>query len=59
MVVKNLSKTGLKFVSKHPELLKAGDRLSVRFNLDNSNRSLIEKLARVKFIHENAVGLSV
>ena len=56
MVVKNLSKTGLKFVSKHPELLKAGDRLSVRFNLDNSNRSLIEKLARVKFIHENAVG---
>lgn len=56
MVVKDLSKTGLKFICRQPEHLKAGDRLSVRFNLDNSNRTLIEKLARVKFIHENAVG---
>ncbi len=47
MVVKDLSKAGLRFSSKKADLVKPGDLLMVRFNLDNSNQALIHKPARV------------
>ena len=56
MVVKNLSKTGLRFFSKRVDLLRPGDTLMVRFNLDNSNNALIHKQAQVVSIHDQEVG---
>lgn len=47
MVVKDLSKAGLRFESKKANLVHPGDLLMVRFNLDNSNQALIHKPARV------------
>lgn len=47
MVVKDLSKAGLRFESKQADLVHPGDLLMVRFNLDNSNQALIHKPARV------------
>ncbi len=56
MVVRNLSKTGLRFFSKRVDLIRPGDFLMVRFNLDNSNKALIHKQAEVIAIHEQEVG---
>ncbi len=56
MVVKDLSKTGLRFTSAKAHLVKAGDRLMVRFNLDNSNRALIHKPATVVSVDDREVG---
>ena len=56
MVVKNLSKTGLRFFSKRIDLVHPGDYLMVRFNLDNSNQALIHKKAQVVSIRNNEVG---
>jgi PAS domain S-box-containing protein len=47
MVVKDLSKAGLRFSSDRAGLLHEGDLLMVRFNLDNTNQALIHKSARV------------
>jgi hypothetical protein len=56
MVVKDLSKAGLRFTSKKAALVKPGDLLMVRFNLDNSNAALIHKPARVVSATSEAVG---
>ena len=56
MVVKNLSKTGLRFYSSRVSLIDPGDLLMVRFNLDNSNKALIHKKAQVISIQKNEVG---
>ena len=56
MIVKNLSKTGLRFFSKRVELLHPGDTLMVRFNLDNSNNALIHKQAQIVSINDQEVG---
>jgi Double zinc ribbon/PilZ domain len=56
MVVKNLSKTGLRFSSQRLELIRPGDLLMVRFNLDNSNKALIHKKAEVVSIQKQSVG---
>lgn len=56
MVVKNLSKTGLRFCSKRVDFIRPGDHLMVRFNLDNSNHDLIVKKAQVVSINNNEVG---
>ncbi|MFZ7128366.1 MAG: double zinc ribbon domain-containing protein [Desulfobacterales bacterium] len=55
MMVTNLSKSGLEFVSGKAGRLQAGERLSLRFYLDNSSRSLIIKTARIQSIAEQAV----
>ncbi len=47
MVVKDISKLGLRFSSQRSNLVHSGDLLMVRFNLDNSNKALIHKAARV------------
>ena len=56
MVVKNLSKSGLRFSSPNVNLIRPGDFLMVRFNLNNSTRALIHKKAQVVSIQKNEVG---
>jgi hypothetical protein len=56
MVVTNLSKTGLKFAAEKASLLRIGDRVHLRFYLDNSSKTLIKKPARVKSIQGDTVG---
>lgn len=56
MVVRNLSKTGLRFFSKRVDLIRPGDHLMVRFNLDNSNNALIHKQVEVITIQDQEVG---
>ena len=56
MVVKDLSKSGLRFHSNRIDLVRPGDSLMVRFNLDNSNQALIHKEAQVISIRGHEVG---
>lgn len=56
MVVQDLSKAGLKFTCGNANQLRIGDRLQVRFNLDNANQTLIKKAVLVKSVHADTVG---
>jgi hypothetical protein len=56
MVVKDLSKAGLRFSTEKSELVHPGDLLTVRFNLDNSNKALIHKPARVISVTNQGIG---
>jgi hypothetical protein len=56
MVVTNLSKTGLNFTAEKAGLLKPGDRVHLRFYLDNSSKTLIKKPAQVKSVRGDNVG---
>lgn len=56
MIVEDLSRAGLRFSSQNADLARPGDMMMVRFNLDNSNRSLIHKAARVVSVTGNEVG---
>ena len=56
MVVRDLSKAGLRFSSSKSELVHPGDLLMVRFHLDNSNKALIHKPARVISVTGEEVG---
>jgi hypothetical protein len=56
MVVKNLSKTGLQFQCGNAGLLRIGDNLQVRFNLDNANQTLIKKTVIVRSVFADTVG---
>ncbi|MBT8339085.1 MAG: hypothetical protein HKP58_18735 [Desulfatitalea sp.] len=56
MVVRDLSKAGLRFTSEKAKLVHEGDLLVVRFNLDNTNQALIHKSARVVSVIGEYVG---
>ena len=56
MVVEDLSKAGLRFSSESANLARVGDKLMVRFNLDNTNQALIHKPVRVVSVNANEVG---
>lgn len=56
MVVTNISKTGVNFTSDKAGLLRSGDRVHLRFYLDNSSKTLIKKNAQVKSVHGDTVG---
>ncbi len=56
MVVRDLSKAGLRFSSSNANLVQRGDLLMVRFHLDNYNRALIHKPARVISVIGDEVG---
>lgn len=56
MVVQNLSKTGLNFTADKAGRLRTGDRVHLRFHLDNSSQSLIKKSAQVKSVRGDRVG---
>jgi hypothetical protein len=55
MIIQDLSKTGLQFSSSRANLLQPGNLLLLRFNLDNENKALIHKQARVISIEGNDV----
>ncbi len=54
--VTNISKNGLNFTSPSARMLQKGDLVQLKFNLDNSSKSLIEKPAEIKSIRKNNVG---
>ncbi len=54
--VTNISKNGLNFTSPQARMLQIGDLVQVKFNLDNSTKSLIEKSAEIKSIIHNNIG---
>ena len=56
IVVKNLSMSGLNFVSMDIDKFMNGDETTVSFKLDNADRATIKKNVIVRFITENSVG---
>ena len=56
IVVKDLSLSGIKFVTMDIEKLKIDDEITVSFKLDNAERTTINKEVIVRNIHENNVG---
>ncbi len=56
MVVRDLSKAGLRFSTSKADLVHPGDPLMVRFHLDNSNKAMIHKPARVMSVTGKEVG---
>ncbi|MDY6987106.1 MAG: PilZ domain-containing protein [Thermodesulfobacteriota bacterium] len=54
--VKDISMTGIRFVTASPHTLRKGDEVIVRFTLDDRKRSKIEKKAVVRWIKERSVG---
>lgn len=56
MEVTNISKTGLNFETPQARLLQVGEDIQLRFNLDNNNKSLIKKSAKIKSVRKNSVG---
>lgn len=56
MKVTNISKSGLNFTTPISRVLQVGDKIHLRFNLDNSTKSLINKSAMIKSVRDNNVG---
>jgi len=54
--VKDLSMTGIRFVTASPHTLRKGDEVMVSFTLDDRNRSKIEKKVVVRWIKDRAIG---
>ncbi len=52
----NLSESGFGLEVTGSNQLKMGDELLVLFNLDDTNGTLIEKTARVRFVKESYIG---
>ncbi|MFO8083045.1 MAG: PilZ domain-containing protein [Desulfobacterales bacterium] len=56
LTVVNLSRSGLEFKSTEISKLQVGDRLKVKFWLDNNSRSLISKTVIIRKIEEHTAG---
>jgi hypothetical protein len=56
MVIKDLSKGGLRLASVNARHIRPGDLLMVRFNLDNSSKTLIQRLVRVTSVNGDEIG---
>ncbi len=54
--VKDLSKTGISFIASGLHNIRRGDRLMVRFTLDNSAKTVINKKVVVRSVNGNNVG---
>ena len=54
--IKNLSMNGVGFVTLNPHNIKKGDRLVVKFMLDNATLLLIEKNVLVRVVNGNYIG---
>ena len=55
IIVKNLSITGLRFISESGGKFKNGDKITVLFRLDDTKRTMIKREAIVRGIHKNNV----
>jgi len=56
MKVKDLSRFGLKFDAGSTHIVSAGDRISVEFTLDDSHKTVIQKDAVVRTVHDAIIG---
>jgi hypothetical protein len=57
MVIKDISRAGIKFHVDLKPLLKIGDSIGVEFRLDNPQRTLISKRVIVRNIRDGDVGV--
>ena len=58
MVVNNISSTGLGFSTLGPHHIRAGDRIRVKFRLDDAKKSEIDKDIIVREVKDGYVGCS-
>ena len=56
MQIQDISRTGLRFKMIDTVVVRKGDELLVRFNLDNARQSLIQKKVVVKFVNDGFLG---
>lgn len=56
MEVTNISKSGLNFKTAMTRLFQVDGNIQLRFNLDNSSNSVINKSALIKSVRQNNVG---
>ena len=56
MLVRDISRTGVGFKNMDSVIVKTGDTVRVKFNLDNSKKTLIEKMVVVKTIKDQYIG---
>lgn len=56
IIVKNLSTSGIHFTSLRAHQISTADTLNLKFNLDNSVRKEIRKLAKVIWVRDHDVG---
>ncbi len=59
MVVEDVSTSGVSFRPIGPHFLKPGDRIQLKFTLDNSKRSVIKCFAEVRGIRDESVGVEL
>ena len=55
IIVKNLSITGLKFISQGTGKFRNGDEITLLFRLDDTNRTMIKREATVRGVDKNNV----
>lgn len=57
ITIKNISKSGVGLELSTEQNINPGDKLQLKFNLDNSRRSFVDKEGIIKKIKDNFVGL--
>ncbi|MEJ5300532.1 MAG: PilZ domain-containing protein [Thermodesulforhabdaceae bacterium] len=57
MIVENISFSGIGIRSPFVDKLKEGDQVEVKFNLDDTHKSLIERIAVVRHVNKHFAGL--
>jgi len=57
ITVKNISRSGIGLILSTKQNINKGDKLQLKFNLDNSRKSFVDKEGIVKKIEDNYVGI--
>ncbi|MEW6670844.1 MAG: PilZ domain-containing protein [Thermodesulfobacteriota bacterium] len=57
ITIKNISKSGIGLVLSTKQSINKGDKLQLKFNLDNPKKSFVDKEGIVKKIEDNYVGI--
>ena len=57
ITLKNISRSGVGLVMSTNQPINKGDKLQLKFNLDNSRKSFIDKEGVVKKIEDNYIGI--
>jgi hypothetical protein len=56
IIVRNISRSGMGFTTLTKHNLKQGDRVKLKFTLDDKRRSAIEKDGVVKVVNDKSIG---
>jgi hypothetical protein len=56
IIVRNISRSGIGFTTLTKHNLKQGDKITLKFTLDDKRRSEIEKNGVVKVVNEKSIG---